>query len=63
MTAVLRKLFYLCLEIVALVAYHIPRLLATAMQIWLYEDRKGNWTFARHIRAQMRRRMGGIRRR
>ena len=50
-----RKLLYFGFEIVALVAYHIPLWLVSAMQIWLYEDRKGNWTFARHMRVQMRR--------
>ena len=53
MTANLRKLVYLSLEAVALVAYHIPRWLVSGIQIWLYEDRKGNWTLGRHMRAQM----------
>ena len=63
MTADLRKLFYLCFEIIILVGYHIPLWLASATQIWLYEDRKGNWTFARHIRVQVKRHIGGVLRR
>lgn len=57
MTADPRKLFYLCFEITALVVYHIPLWLVSATNIWLYEDRKGNWTFGRHMQVQMKRHM------
>jgi len=60
MTVDLHKLLYLCFEITALLAYHIPRWLASATQIWLHEDRKGNWTIARHIRTQMKRHMPDV---
>jgi len=52
-----RRLFYLVFEIAALLTYHIPQWLVSAAQIWLYEDRKGNWTISRHIRVQMKRHM------
>ena len=48
-----RKLPYLCFAITVLVVYHAPRWLFSAIQVWLYEERKGNWTFFRHIRVLM----------
>ena len=60
MTANPRKLLHLGLEAVALVVYHIPRWLVCGTQIWLYEDRKGNWTLGRHMRAQMMGHMMGV---
>ena len=60
MTTDPHKLLYLCFEITALVAYHIPLWLVSATQIWLYEKRKGNWTFGRHMRVQMKRHMPGV---
>jgi hypothetical protein len=55
------KLLRLAFEVVALVAYHLPRWLVSGMRIWLYEDRKGNWTFGRHLRVQMKRHMPSLR--
>ena len=57
MTADPRKLVRAVLEIAALVGYYIPRWLVSGLQIWLYEDRKGNWTLGRHIRIRMKRHM------
>ncbi|KAF9648439.1 alpha/beta-hydrolase [Thelephora ganbajun] len=55
-----RKLFHLGFEVMALVAYHIPRWLVSATKIWLYEDKKGNWTLVRHMRVQMKRHMPSV---
>lgn len=54
------KLFHLTFEITALVVYHIPRWLVSGTQIWLYEDRKGNWTFGRHLRVRMKNHVPGL---
>lgn len=57
----LLKLLRLTFEIAVLVAYRIPRWLVSGTQIWLYEDRKGNWTLVRHLRVQMKRYIPGLR--
>lgn len=54
------KFVHLVFELTALVVYHIPRWLVSGTQIWLYEDRKGNWTFGRHLRVQMKRHVPGL---
>lgn len=56
----LLKPFHLTFEITVLVVYHIPRWLVSGAQIWLYEERKGNWTFGRHLRVQMKRHIPGL---
>ena len=49
------KLFRVTLEIVTLLAYHIPLWFVSGMQILMYEDKRGNWTFIRHLRVQVMR--------
>lgn len=57
------RLPLLAFEITALVVYHVPRWFVTGMQIWIFEDRKGNWTFSRHLRVQVMRHLFGFSRR
>ena len=54
------KLFRLAFEITTLVVYHIPLWLLSGIQILLYEDRKGEWTFGRHLRVQVKRHSRGF---
>ena len=57
------KLLRLAFEIVILVTYDVPRWLVSGTEIWLYEDRKGNWTLFRHLHVQMKRYIPGLRQR
>jgi hypothetical protein len=43
--------------------YHIPRWLVSGIRIGLYEDKKGKWTFGRHLRVQAMRNIRGLRQR
>ena len=62
-TASTFRLFRLAFEITALVAYYVPRWFISGMQVWIFEDRKGNWTFSRHLRVQVMRYLFGFPRR
>jgi hypothetical protein len=49
------KLFHLVFEVTALVVYYLPQWFVSGSQIWLWEERKGNWTLRRHLCVQMMR--------
>lgn len=61
MTVYPLKLLRLAFDITAIVVY-IPRWFVSGMGVMLYEDRRGNWTFSRHLCAQLMR-YSGIRER